>query len=206
MIGVYVNLLENPERFTGYGGPSAKRVWDGRILENCFTNDGNNYQCLEKRIFYRVMSGLRTSISTHIAREYYYADEDRWGANIPLFIRAVGLFPDRLNNMYFTFLFLLRSTIKAKDALLSYQYHTGNVTDDISTKNLTNELFSSLNSINITNNSFNNHVNECRNGFDESSLFQIKNPLYYDNDKNKFTSSLQEHQEKQQLLNDFRLK
>ncbi|NDC75729.1 hypothetical protein EBZ70_10700, partial [bacterium] len=25
--GVFVNLLQNPETFTGYSGPSARRVW-----------------------------------------------------------------------------------------------------------------------------------------------------------------------------------
>lgn len=35
--GVYVDLLENPERFTGYAGPSSARVWKAIYEENCFT-------------------------------------------------------------------------------------------------------------------------------------------------------------------------
>ena len=34
--GVYVNLLDNPERFTGYAGPSAGRIWKSIYEENCF--------------------------------------------------------------------------------------------------------------------------------------------------------------------------
>ncbi|KAF8916930.1 hypothetical protein BGZ52_000117, partial [Haplosporangium bisporale] len=34
--GVYVDLTENPERFTGYSGPSAAKVWDAIYNENCF--------------------------------------------------------------------------------------------------------------------------------------------------------------------------
>jgi len=34
--GVFVNLLENPERFTGYAGASASRVWKSIYEENCF--------------------------------------------------------------------------------------------------------------------------------------------------------------------------
>ncbi|RUP37946.1 hypothetical protein BC936DRAFT_138432, partial [Jimgerdemannia flammicorona] len=34
--GVYVNLLENPERFTGYAGASSARVWKSVYEENCF--------------------------------------------------------------------------------------------------------------------------------------------------------------------------
>jgi ERO1-like protein beta len=33
---VFVNLLDNPERFTGYAGTSASRVWKSIYEENCF--------------------------------------------------------------------------------------------------------------------------------------------------------------------------
>lgn len=49
--GVYVNLLNNPERYTGYGGASARRVWTAISEENCF-GDVNDV-CLEKRVFHR---------------------------------------------------------------------------------------------------------------------------------------------------------
>lgn len=108
--GVYVDLLENPERFTGYAGQSSSRVWKAIYEENCFTpvpyidpsrstqeggtgfapldsfgmttfpgnglrasgwgdsekkllgslagpRDGGEEVCLEKRVFYRVISG-----------------------------------------------------------------------------------------------------------------------------------------------------
>lgn len=32
----YVDLLLNPERYTGYAGPSAHRVWKAIYEENCF--------------------------------------------------------------------------------------------------------------------------------------------------------------------------
>jgi hypothetical protein len=57
-LGVYVNLLQNPEQFTGYSGPSARRVWKAIKEENCFGTDGLEEEtCFEKRIFYRLMSG-----------------------------------------------------------------------------------------------------------------------------------------------------
>lgn len=34
--GVYVDLLANPERFTGYAGASASRIWAAIYEENCF--------------------------------------------------------------------------------------------------------------------------------------------------------------------------
>lgn len=61
---VYINLLHNPESYTGYSGNSARRVWNAIQNENCF--GGNDDICVEKRVFYRLMSGLQASISTHI--------------------------------------------------------------------------------------------------------------------------------------------
>lgn len=34
--GEYVDLLLNPERYTGYKGPSAHRIWGSIYKENCF--------------------------------------------------------------------------------------------------------------------------------------------------------------------------
>ena len=48
---VYVNLIDNPEQFTGYGGPSAQRVWRSILQENCFGDAHDT--CLEKRVFQR---------------------------------------------------------------------------------------------------------------------------------------------------------
>jgi hypothetical protein len=50
-LGVYVNLLQNPESFTGYAGPSAAKVWQSIQHENCF--GGVDDTCVEKRVFYR---------------------------------------------------------------------------------------------------------------------------------------------------------
>lgn len=48
---LYVNLLDNPEQYTGYSGPSAARVWQAIQHENCF--GGLDDTCVEKRVFYR---------------------------------------------------------------------------------------------------------------------------------------------------------
>ena len=32
----YVDLSLNPERYTGYAGPSADRIWKAIYRENCF--------------------------------------------------------------------------------------------------------------------------------------------------------------------------
>lgn len=53
--GIFVNLLENPERFTGYSGVSARRVWTSILEENCFGGGADDI-CTEKRVFYRSIS------------------------------------------------------------------------------------------------------------------------------------------------------
>ena len=65
--GSYVNLLKNPERFTGYNGDSAVKVWKAIYEENCFDmdehyhmhhhNDLSHSECKEKRIFFKLISG-----------------------------------------------------------------------------------------------------------------------------------------------------
>jgi ERO1-like protein beta len=85
--GEYVDLSLNPERFTGYGGISAHRVWKTIYEENCFEEsesslskmskpgvvlpdtmaevlymDGDipQEQCLEKKVYYKIISGAIT--------------------------------------------------------------------------------------------------------------------------------------------------
>ena len=82
---------------------------------------------------------MQASISTLIAREYYHP-EGRWGTNLPLFVRAVGSHPDRLSNLYFTFLFVLRAVAKAGDVLSEYPYHTGDPVDDRNARRMVQRL------------------------------------------------------------------
>lgn len=132
----YVNLLLNPERYTGYKGESARRIWRSIYAENCF-KDGENDTCTEKRIFYRLISGLHTSINTHICANYLIDEQkNKWGQNLEMFRERVAKFPDRLQNLYFTFLFILRAVTKAGDYLTHVSYSTGNPPQDDKTLSL----------------------------------------------------------------------
>jgi len=85
--GDYFDLSLIPERFTGYSGPDARRVWHAIYEENCFglselnlmqgkspapvslpdtmseilRDEGNGHEghCLEKRVYYKIISGER---------------------------------------------------------------------------------------------------------------------------------------------------
>lgn len=73
--GEYYDLSLIPERYTGYAGPDAHRIWRSIYEENCFdmtettgksappAADGlradgvGSDACLEKKVYYRVVSG-----------------------------------------------------------------------------------------------------------------------------------------------------
>ncbi|ONI12113.1 hypothetical protein PRUPE_4G145200 [Prunus persica] len=65
----YVNLLLNPERYTGNAGPSPRRIWDAVYSENCPKYSSQDI-CQEKKVLYKLISGLHSSISIHIAADY----------------------------------------------------------------------------------------------------------------------------------------
>lgn len=163
----YINLLRNPERFTGYAGPSARRVWQ-TIYENGFeltpAEMSAGEHCFEKRIFYRLIAGLQSSISTHLALDYYDKDKDRWCPNTQLFVEKVGMHPDRIHNLYFTYLFVMRAISKAGRELLEYDFSTGNPEDDERARSAVKVLVRA--SSNATN------AEQCHRAFDESSMFQ----------------------------------
>jgi ERO1-like protein alpha len=164
-VGVYVNLLQNPERYTGYSGVPAQRVWTAIAEENCFLPAGSlsasstassstlqkevlEEQCLETRVFYRLIAGLRASITVHIAREYRHPIDQynyRWGPHEELFLQHIAPYPDRLQNMYFTFLFLLRAVAKGEAQLMRHTlYDTGDAAADNQLRQQLQALYSFL--------------------------------------------------------------
>lgn len=241
----YVNLLANPEGYTGYTGPSARRIWQSIYDENCFPVTGGpdvGGMCYEQRVFFRMISGLQTSINTHIAMTYgdgRGSDSDMFkqqqqqlqeqaaaaaakagrgtvgaaalGAapgglrstllhylsrasaivsghpersasrqqvtgrsdpaelilhpglqpSIDMYIARIGRFPDRMRNLYFTFLFVLRAVAVARPQLLAMDYRTGDAAEDAATSELVRRL------IDV-------EAPAVLRGFDESVMFKVR--------------------------------
>ncbi|KAF9589001.1 hypothetical protein IFM89_017680 [Coptis chinensis] len=136
----YVNLQLNPERYTGYVGPSARRIWDAVYTENC-PNHPSEAFCQEKRVLYKLISGLHASISVHIAADYLLDEATNlWGQNLELLSDRVLRYPDRVRNLYFTYLFVLRAVTKAADYLEHAEYSTGNPAEDLKSQSLVRQL------------------------------------------------------------------
>ncbi|KAL9236515.1 hypothetical protein vseg_011175 [Gypsophila vaccaria] len=136
----YVNLLLNPERYTGYTGPSARRIWDAVYSENCPKYEFGEI-CQEKKVLYKLISGLHASISVHIAADYLLDEStNKWGQNFEIMHDRVLRYPERVENLYFTYLFVLRAVTKASDYLERAEYDTGNHEDDLKTQSLLKQL------------------------------------------------------------------
>ncbi|CAK9321220.1 unnamed protein product [Citrullus colocynthis] len=136
----YVNLQLNPERYTGYTGPSARRIWDAIYSENCPKYPSEEL-CQEERILYKMISGLHSSISVHIAADYLIDEaKNLWGQNLSLLYDRVLRYPDRVRNLYFTYLFVLRAVTKATEYLEHAEYDTGNLNEDLKTQSLMKQL------------------------------------------------------------------
>ena len=128
----YVNLALNPERYTGYAGEHAHRVWAAIYSQPCFQDvppAGGANGCTRRadvRMFYRLISGMHASITAHIAAEYL-VDRGRgaWGRNAALWHARLGSRVEWQENLYFTTLLVTRALLKASDFLAAADYGTG---------------------------------------------------------------------------------
>ncbi|KAH3903663.1 ER oxidoreductin SCDLUD_001311 [Saccharomycodes ludwigii] len=112
-----VDLTANPERFTGYGGEQSSLIWSSIYKENCFIdnknkNDTSDNQCLAKKVFFRLISGLHASIAVHLSNDYLNTETGKWGPNLELFMARVGNFPERVANIYFNYAIVSKAIYK----------------------------------------------------------------------------------------------
>jgi len=174
----YYDLVKNPERFTGYKDAHAHKIWGAIYKENCFLNTGQpkspygpepEEKCLEKRIFYRLVSGLHTSINVHLCAIYLHkgilGGPDFWGPNVEEFKRRFdpattwNQGPQWLKNLYFTYLVELRAIAKAAPYLEKELFYAGiSQRDDEETKGAVLTLL--------------NAASDFKHHFDETILFR----------------------------------
>lgn len=138
----FVDLRRNPERFTGFDGPSARRIWEAIYRENCFTFSAKCSSgicapdtCKEERVLYRLLSGLHASINMHIALAYLMPNK-QWAINLSIYRTRVRPFRERVANLRVAQAFVLRAVAKAADRLhpSTFSYATGHTANDAFTK------------------------------------------------------------------------
>ncbi|KAJ1698327.1 hypothetical protein LUZ63_006839 [Rhynchospora breviuscula] len=141
----YANLQLNPERYTGYSGPSARRIWDA-IYKEIFSKYPSKESCSEQKVLYKLISGLHSSISVHIASDYLIDEVlQLWDQNLDLLHYRVMRHPERVRNLYFTGWSPNWSPcchhFKAADYLEQFEYNTGNSQEELkTTQSLVREL------------------------------------------------------------------
>ncbi|KAF9265902.1 endoplasmic oxidoreductin [Marasmius fiardii PR-910] len=133
-VGDYFDLSQIPERYTGYAGEGARHIWRSIYQENCFApsslqsplNPMNEVQtCLEERVYYKVISGLHASISTHICLDYLNHTTGEWTPNVNCYVSRVASYPERLEYIYFNTVLLLRAVARLGPHFFLYDYAEG---------------------------------------------------------------------------------
>lgn len=91
--------------------------------------------CEEKKLYYRLISGesefttlpplltyagIHASISTHICAEYLDRATGEWAPNLDCFIWRLAKFPERLSNVYFNAVLLMRAVARAAPYFHAY--------------------------------------------------------------------------------------
>jgi ERO1-like protein alpha len=134
-----IDLAKNVERYTGYKGEHARRVWGFIYRQDCFDGaDGDEARAASsalspscdpvKRLFYRVMSGVHASITAHLADEYLVdAHAGAWGPNLALFADRLGApaHAGRVANLHFAYAFVARALHRAGPLLAAADYDDG---------------------------------------------------------------------------------
>lgn len=97
-------------------------------------------ECIEKRVFYRVISGMHASISTHLCYDYLNKTTGEWGPNLMCYKERLHHHPERISNIYFNYALVLRAVGKLRDYVQDYTFCTGDPAQDSETKMMITRL------------------------------------------------------------------
>lgn len=91
-------------------------------------------ECIEKRVFYRLMSGMHASISTHLCWDFLNQTTGEWTPNVECYVNRLQGFPDRISNLYFNYAVITRAIAKLGPHLSEYTFCTGEPEQDRATR------------------------------------------------------------------------
>ncbi|XHG02499.1 hypothetical protein AWENTII_005849 [Aspergillus wentii] len=104
---------------------------DGLPLDN---------ECLEKRVFHRLISGMHASISTHLCWDYLNQTTGEWHPNLQCYKERLHDHPERISNMYFNYALVSRAVAKLQKHLQDYTFCVSDPAQDLDTKNKVSQL------------------------------------------------------------------
>ncbi|CUS08616.1 unnamed protein product [Tuber aestivum] len=116
--------------FQGFAPPGSQAAMGFvNVMQHKGKLDLNNLEvddeCLEKRVFHRVISGMHASISMHLCWDYLNQSTGEWSPNLSCFISRFENYPERLQNIYFNYALLARAIGKLRNYLPTYTFCSG---------------------------------------------------------------------------------
>lgn len=93
-------------------------------------------ECLEKRVFYRVISGMHASISAHLCWDFLNQSTGEWQPNVACYKSRLHDHPERISNLYFNYALVTRAIAKLGPYLQKpdYTFCTGDPSEDAATR------------------------------------------------------------------------
>jgi len=117
-----------------------RKVWEHQRLthpDDPLAGVTADDECLEKRVFYRVVSGMHASISAHLCYDFLNQSTGQWQPNLACYESRLHAHPDRISNLYFNYAMVTRAIAKLGPYLQSsedYTFCTGDPTEDAATR------------------------------------------------------------------------
>ena len=134
------------------GLQAAQPIMDERIISSLDDN------CLEQRAFYRIISGMHASISTHLCWDYFNQTTGQWIHNLECYRQRIHDHPERVSNLYFNYALVTRAVAKLQKHLEHYTFCSGDPDQDLDTKQKVLDLVG--------------RIKTAPKAFDESLMFQ----------------------------------
>ena len=108
-----------------------------------FDTRDQELQCTESTLLYHLMSGLHTSINTHISANFHHNEETI--KNSTYFMERIGGHPDRVRNLHFIYGAAVRAVSLISEAMERQDYTTGiDSAKDAKTYDLVKQLINAV--------------------------------------------------------------
>ena len=139
---IYVDLHDDREEYTGYQG---QQIWEIIYKENCkkFYD-----MCGENQILYKLISGMHTSVSSHLSFYYRHFPKNKskfstkkpkksfkYYPNLWLYLNKVGLHQERIDNLIFAISVLVKGISRYADEIKNFGIELDDFNEEIKTKN-----------------------------------------------------------------------
>ena len=135
--GAYINLLKNPEGYTGYRGA---HIWNAIFKENCYSESYSSL-CVEDKIFSNIFMGWLVNTNFQIGCNFRNRNTNESYINVSYVTNKFLYHKDKINYLFFLYSLMLKAVNKAVPFLLEYDYSSGNKTEDDLTKKIIKEIF-----------------------------------------------------------------